>query len=493
MDGWITIGTKLDTKSFDKQIEEIEYELEQIDYELSHAKELKLDTRSIKEYEIRAEKLTNHLATLRKQQNDLNKSSLKEVSNSMDKIIKKVGKWALAVFGVRSAYMFIRQAMSTLTQYDQQLATDVEFIKYALATTLEPVIKFIVNLAYKLLAVINAIWGRLFGVSLFSKDLAKNFKSTKNSANSLKKTLTGFDEMNIVGGSGSNGGINLTPSFDPSKANENIEKWLDKLINKVKDFGQKIIEKIPQSLLQGLKNLWQGFIDQIAGIILIIKGLFTGSFEDIKTGLRNFVKGAGEILKGIIDVIKGINETVASVFGKIGKGFYNAFNDAWNGVKKLFGSGGKIFDGMKEGIVNAFKAIVNALISGINKAIAAPFNKINDLLNNIKKISILGAKPFNNLWSTNPIKVPQIPKLAKGGIVNMPSRGIPIGGALAGERGAEGVIPLTNSQQMALLGEAIGKYITINATVVNSMNGRVLSREIQKIQNQSDFAMNGRW
>ena len=72
----------------------------------------------------------------------------------------------------------------------------------------------------------------------------------------------------------------------------------------------------------------------------------------------------------------------------------------------------------------------------------------------------------------------------------MPSRGVPVGGAIAGERGQEGVIPLTDSQQMALLGEAIGRYITVNANITNTMNGRVISREIQRVQNQSNFAMN---
>ena len=85
-----------------------------------------------------------------------------------------------------------------------------------------------------------------------------------------------------------------------------------------------------------------------------------------------------------------------------------------------------------------------------------------------------------------------VPKLARGGIINMPNRGVPLTNAIGGESGKEGVIPLTDSQQMALLGEAIGKYITINATIVNSMNGRVLNRELQKIQNQSNFATNGR-
>ena len=55
--------------------------------------------------------------------------------------------------------------------------------------------------------------------------------------------------------------------------------------------------------------------------------------------------------------------------------------------------------------------------------------------------------------------MPKIPHLAKGGIVNLPGKGVPIGGALTGEQRQEGVIPLTDSQQMALLGEAIGKYI----------------------------------
>ena len=52
------------------------------------------------------------------------------------------------------------------------------------------------------------------------------------------------------------------------------------------------------------------------------------------------------------------------------------------------------------------------------------------------------------------------------------------------------VIPLTDSQQMALLGEAIGRYITVNANITNTMNGRVISREIQRVQNNSNFAMN---
>lgn len=81
--------------------------------------------------------------------------------------------------------------------------------------------------------------------------------------------------------------------------------------------------------------------------------------------------------------------------------------------------------------------------------------------------------------------------MATGGIVNNPGRGVPVSSnVFAGEAGREGVIPLTDSQAMQQLGQEIGKWITINANITNSMNGRVISKELQKIQNDSNFASN---
>lgn len=82
------------------------------------------------------------------------------------------------------------------------------------------------------------------------------------------------------------------------------------------------------------------------------------------------------------------------------------------------------------------------------------------------------------------------PKLAIGGIVNRPGRGIDYRGATIGEHGAEGVIPLTDSQQMALLGEAIGKYININATIPVYVGNRQIARELRKIDAEDEFARN---
>ena len=83
-----------------------------------------------------------------------------------------------------------------------------------------------------------------------------------------------------------------------------------------------------------------------------------------------------------------------------------------------------MFDGIKDGILNGLKAVINALMSGINRIIKIPFEGINSALNGIKDISILGHHPFD--WIPT-ISVPQIPKLAKGGIVNRPGPGVNMG------------------------------------------------------------------
>lgn len=82
--------------------------------------------------------------------------------------------------------------------------------------------------------------------------------------------------------------------------------------------------------------------------------------------------------------------------------------------------------------------------------------------------------------------------MATGGIhiVNNPGKGVLSGGALTGEVSHEGVIPLTNESAMEMLGESIGKHVTIYATLVNKMNGKTISRELQEVNSQSAFASN---
>ena len=73
----------------------------------------------------------------------------------------------------------------------------------------------------------------------------------------------------------------------------------------------------------------------------------------------------------------------------------------------------------------------------------------------------------------------------------MPRTGVNIGGAIAGEKGAEGVLPLTNAETMSRLGQEIGKWITLNFNLTNELDGRVLNRRLVQLNNQNAFGRKG--
>jgi phage-related protein len=146
----------------------------------------------------------------------------------------------------------------------------------------------------------------------------------------------------------------------------------------------------------------------------------TNAFKNAKTGFSN------------------VWSNIKSGFGNVSDWFKNTFTNAWTAVKNVFSSGGKIFDGIKDGILSGLKSVINKIIEGINKVIAVPFNGINSALKSIKNVEIVGIKPFS--WLPT-ISVPQIPKLARGGIVDQATL------ALIGERGKEAVVPLENNTE----------------------------------------------
>lgn len=85
-------------------------------------------------------------------------------------------------------------------------------------------------------------------------------------------------------------------------------------------------------------------------------------------------------------------------------------------------------------------------------------------------------------------------RLAKGGIVNLPGKGVPLTNILTGEAtgGAEGVIPMNNEESMDLIGQSIARHVVINLTNNTMLDSRVIAREQTKIQNSENFLTNGR-
>lgn len=237
-------------------------------------------------------------------------------------------------------------------------------------------------------------------------------------------------------------------------------------------------------------GIFQSAWETICEIFTPLGEWFGQQWENVKTAFANVGEWFGNVFSSAWDKIceafssvktffSGVWNNITGAFGDIVGWFKGKFTDAWTAVKNVFSTGGKIFDGIKDGILNGLKAIVNGIIGGINKVIAVPFNGINSALKSIRNFSILGQKPFKGLIST--ITVPQIPKLAYGGVVDRATLGV------FGEAGTEAVIPLQrNTRGLELIADKIAERLPIGdgsnggTYVINLVleNGKVLTKMV---------------
>ena len=532
---------------------------------------------------------------LQKQQAQVDqlKNGFKKMNTSVSSSIKHIGRLALGIFSVASAYRLMSAASSTLGQYDEQYATNLEYIRYLIAQAIAPALKYVVNLASTLLSYLNYILNAWFGITLFSKNSAKNFMNAKNSTGGISKNTgkikkdlqtTPFDEMNILtntsdgGTSGGTGGEAIAPSIDPSMLQGEIPDWLKWIVDN-KDLIFSIFAGITTGLLawklglEGIQALgigmlvagliytiqslidylndpsWENFGKIIQGVSLAIIGLgaLIGSVPLVVAGAIALIVGTivkyweqiKSFLQQGIDWLKGKSDWVHEMFGEVIGNIYDAWveklqlilnffdntfkniksifdniisfirniftgnwKDAWENIKNIFvtiwnqikNTFVTIFSLIKNMVVTVaqttgtiiagvFKVVINAVLRTIETMLNTPIRAINSLIgviNNVPGINLGTLSTFN------------LPRLAKGTILNAPGRGVPVAGgtALAGEAGREAYLPLSDTQLLEELGSTIGKYITINANIPVSVGNRQIARVIKKINTESDFAFN---
>ena len=219
-----------------------------------------------------------------------------------------------------------------------------------------------------------------------------------------------------------------------------VSEWFStKVVEPVKAFFTGLwdgIKTAASTAWDTIKTVWGAVKDWFnTTVIEPVANFFSTMWDNLKTAASDAWEG------------------IKSVFAPVAEWFEKKFKTAWQKVKDVFSTGGKIFDGIKEGIVEAFKTVVNAIIRGINKVIAIPFNAINNALDKIRDADILGFKPFAGLISR--FDIPQIPELARGGVLARGQMAL-----LEGE-GAEAVIPLENNKRwIAATAKALQQALT---------------------------------
>lgn len=322
-------------KEYSVQIKEAEAKVKELNTEIANTnKEIskwdnklinnanKIEAIKAKQAEVTEEvkKYKNQIESVKLQKQQAQVDSIKNnfegVSKSVGKAIGRVARLALGVISVASAYRFVSQASSTLGQYDEQYATNLEYIRYLIAQTIAPALKYVVNLASTLLSYLNYIAQAWFGITLFSKNSSKNFMKARESTSKIKKDLqtTPFDEMNVLSDTSSSGTSGaVAPSIDPSLFKGEVPDWLQWIVDH-KDEVLAVMAGVTSGLfawqlgLSAIKALGFGMI--VAGIV----GLIESIIDYLKDpSWENF----GKIISNIGLIIMGVGVIISSVLGTV--------------------------------------------------------------------------------------------------------------------------------------------------------------------------------
>ncbi len=196
-----------------------------------------------------------------------------------------------------------------------------------------------------------------------------------------------------------------------------VEPFFTEMFTWLMDFwnntGSKIFENVMgfvNGLIDLVSMIWNNVISPIINFLVQnLQPAFSTVFGIISGIVQGFGNTIGAIIESVTGILKGIIDFITGVFS-------GNWEKAWNGVKNIFSN-------IVSGLGNIIKAPINFIIDTINGLIRG--------LNNVKVpdwVPGIGGKGIN---------IPQIPKLAKGGIVDEATL------ALIGEgKSSEAVIPL---------------------------------------------------
>lgn len=230
----------------------------------------------------------------------------------------------------------------------------------------------------------------------------------------------------------------------------------------------KVMAEMGGYIIQGLYNAVSEGIAKIKEIFTkllnAVKGVFKGIGKWFKKTFSDAFGGVKTILNGIIMFVKGI--------------FTGSWKKAWQGVKK-------IFKGVWDALVDIAKTPINLIIGLINGLTGAVEDALNWIIDGINELSFttpdwlpgdLGGQTFG--FDLSQIDIPEIPKLAQGAVIPPNSEFLAVLGDQ--KRGTNIEAPLDTITQAVLqalvsYGGAGGNQ-KISVTIPLTLNGRTITQ-----------------
>ena len=401
-------------KDYTAQIEFLKEKIEDLQATLSmvDASDSKSD---VLWYRTELEKAQNQLLDLINKQNGLGKEtentakkaskmSFQKIADSIKQATKSAKVFTMALIGIRSVYFGIRRAMNTYLSQNEELQNKLNACYYALGSLFAPILEHIVNIFVKLIGYVNVFLRALGFAGINMANFGKKASGSAKSAKEIKKSLSGFDELNNIGGDESSGG-GVGGGMENPFDNQDLDlTWIDRITQ----FGEWCKANIPlivglvAGLVAGITAIKLGFggikalgigilvagiAMAVASLIQYIKDPSWSSFGGIITGIGVALLGLSLIIgsmplaiAGVIVLVAGLLashwEEVKAFFENIENGLTNAITNCRTWLTENLGIIGTVIDifvgavlGFTKGLVEGVKDFLDNLFLGIRQII----------------------------------------------------------------------------------------------------------------------------
>ena len=249
--------------------------------------------------------------------------------------------------------------------------------------------------------------------------------------------------------------------------NEDFRKWIE-------DFYNNCIKPVVDGVVEALEGLWNDHIKPLwesdlkpclSQIWEVIKTLWDkiakligGIMVVVSPVISAVIAAVGQVLQSIITVIGGITDVLNGILTFISGVFTGNWKKAWEGVQL-------IFKGLVEALVGIFRVPINGIIGLVNGMLSGIVAGVNLAIRALNKLNItipswvpgVGGKHFG--FNIGQISAPQIPYLAKGGVITSPTMAM-VGEYAGAKQNPEIVTP------QSLLEETIN---TSNKSMIDAM------------------------
>lgn len=197
------------------------------------------------------------------------------------------------------------------------------------------------------------------------------------------------------------------------------------------------IKLVWDTVVAFFQGVWDGIVNAFSVTVTFFTDTFTNAWNGIVT-----------VWNVAVSFFQGIWNGITNAFGATVNWFTNIFNTAWNSIKSIWSGVGSFFQGVWQTICNIFSTIGVTVANAVQDAIKGGVNGILWLVENALNTPIRLLNGAIDIINYIPgVDIPhiselQLPRLAKGGILDQGARTV-----IAGEDGAEAIVPLERNTE----------------------------------------------